>query len=177
MPPAARRHTAAGRGEWRQPRYAFGNPSGGRRRIRTEPRPPSRVQGLRGNRTAPEEHGLVPPELQRGACALLERMTDTREMLDASPTGVPLGVAEVATAIDACLNCLQTCTSCADSDLVEPDVAEMRACIALCVSCADVCDLVARTLSRPAQSDHLVVHRLLQACVRECTLCADECAS
>ena len=103
-------------------------------------------------------------------------MTDTREMLDASPSGVPLGVAEVAAAIDACLNCVQSCTSCADADLVEPDVAEMRACIALCRDCADVCDFVARILSRPAQSDHVVVHRLLQACVRECTIYTEECA-
>ena len=102
-------------------------------------------------------------------------MTDTREMLDASPTGIPLGVAEVSAAIDACLNCLQACTSCADSDLLEPDVAEMAACIALCVGCADICDVVARTLSRPGGSDHAVVHRLLQACVRECRLCAEEC--
>src|SRR5437763_10966373 len=102
-------------------------------------------------------------------------MNDAREMLDASPTGVPLGVAEVAAAIDTCLNCVQSCTSCADSDLVEPDVQEMRACIALCLTCADVCGLVARILSRPAQSDHVVVDRLLQACVRECTLCAEEC--
>ncbi len=103
-------------------------------------------------------------------------MANTREMLDASPTGVPLGVAEVAAAIDACLNCVQACTSCADSDLVEPDVAEMRACIALCLDCADVSGLVARILSRPAQSDHVVVHRMLRACVRACTLCAEECA-
>lgn len=103
-------------------------------------------------------------------------MTDTREMLEASPTGVPLGVAEVAAAIDACLNCVQACTSCADSDLMEADVAEMRACIALCLDCADVCDLMARILSRPAQSDRAVVDRLLQACVRECSLCAEECA-
>jgi hypothetical protein len=103
-------------------------------------------------------------------------MTTTREMLDASPAGVPLGVAEVAAAIDACLNCVQSCTSCADADLVEADVAEMRVCIALCLGCADVCDLVARILSRPAQSDRVVVHRLLQACVRECALCAEECA-
>ncbi len=103
-------------------------------------------------------------------------MTDTREMLDASPTGAPLGVAEAAAAIDACLNCAQSCTSCADADLMEAEVAQMRGCIALCLDCADVCDLVARILSRPAQSDHVVVHRLLQACVRECTLCADECA-
>jgi hypothetical protein len=103
-------------------------------------------------------------------------MTDTRDMLEASPTGIPLGIEEVVAAIDACLNCLQACTSCADSDLVEPDVAEMLACIALCLTCADVCDLVARILSRPAQADRLVVHRLLEGCVRECRLCAEECA-
>ncbi len=103
-------------------------------------------------------------------------MTTTREMLDASPRGVPLGVAEVAAAIDACLNCVQSCTSCADADLVEADVAEMRTCIALCLDCADVCDLVARILTRPAQSDRVVVHRLLQACVRECTLSTEECS-
>ena len=103
-------------------------------------------------------------------------MTTTREMLDASPRDVPFGAAETAAAIDACLNCLQSCTSCADAGLVEDDVAEMRACIALCTDCGDVCELVARILSRPAQSDHVVVRWLLQACVRECTLCAEECA-
>jgi hypothetical protein len=103
-------------------------------------------------------------------------MTTTRDMLDASPGAVPLGSAQVAAAIDACLNCVQSCTSCADADLAEPDVAEMRACIALCIDCADVCELVARVLSRPSRSDLVVVHRLLEACVRECTLCAEECA-
>lgn len=103
-------------------------------------------------------------------------MTTTREMLDASPEGVPFGVADTAAAIDACLRCVQSCTSCADADLMEDEVAEMRACIALCVNCADVCGVLARILSRPAQSDHVVVHRLLRACVRQCTLCAKECA-
>jgi hypothetical protein len=102
-------------------------------------------------------------------------MTHARELLDASPAGVPLGAAEVAAAIDACLTCAQACTSCADSDLAEDDVAELRTCIALCLDCADVCELVARILSRPAGSDHVVVHQLLQACVRECALCAAEC--
>jgi hypothetical protein len=63
-----------------------------------------------------------------------------------------------------------------DSCLVEVDIDEMRACIARCLMCADVCDLVARILSRSAQSDYLVVHRLLEACLRECTICAEECA-
>jgi len=103
-------------------------------------------------------------------------MTDTREMLDASPTGVPLDVAQIAATIDACLNCVQACSACADADLVEEDVDALRTCIALDQSCADVCDLTARVLSRPAHWDQFVIHQLLQACVRTCTSCAEECA-
>ena len=103
-------------------------------------------------------------------------MTDTRAMLDGSPSPVQLGVAEVAAAIDACLNCFQACVSDADADLVEEDIDELRTCIALCLNCADVCDITARALSRSASWDLFVVHRLLQGCVRVCTTCADECA-
>jgi len=97
-------------------------------------------------------------------------------MLDAAPGPIPLGAEGVAAAIDACLNAMQTCTSCADSSLGEKDIAELRRCIALELECADVCGVTARTLSRPLQSDHYVVHRLLQACVRVCASCAEECA-
>jgi len=80
-------------------------------------------------------------------------MTHTREMLESSPTGVPLGISEVAAAIDACFDCEQACRS-----------------------CADVCDVTARVLSAPGAWNEFVVHRLLQACVRVCTNCAEECA-
>ena len=103
-------------------------------------------------------------------------MTDTKEILDTVPTGVPLSTAAVAAAIDACLTCVQTCTTCANADLAEEDVAEMRVCAALCITCADVCDVMARVLSRPAQSDEFVVHHLLEACVRACESSAEECA-
>ena len=103
-------------------------------------------------------------------------MSDTKEMLKAVPTAVPFGAAAVADAIDACLRCLQTCTSCTDADLVEVDIGELRACIGLCLNCADVCGLTARLLSRPAHSDRFVTHRLLEACVRTCTNSAEECA-
>jgi hypothetical protein len=114
-------------------------------------------------------------QLGRGEYIPPERMTDTREMLDASPVSVRLGAAEVAAAIDACLNCLQACVSCANSDVAEEDFEEMRTCIALDQNCADVCDVTARVLSRPVSSDDFVIHRLLQACVRLCTACAEEC--
>jgi hypothetical protein len=107
---------------------------------------------------------------------MIHVMTDTREMLEASPATIALDAADVATAIDACWTCVQTCTTCADSDLAEEQVEEMRTCIALDQTCADVCATVARVLSQPAHWDHLVVHRLLQACVRACTSCAEECA-
>jgi hypothetical protein len=70
-------------------------------------------------------------------------------MLDAAPGPIPLGVAEVAAAIDACADCAQACTSCADSSLAEEDVAAMRDCIGLCLDCADVCGTTTRVLSRP----------------------------
>ena len=103
-------------------------------------------------------------------------MSDTREMLEALTARIPLDLDDVAAAIDASLTCLQTCTSCADGDLAEADAAELTRCVALCVECADVCGLVARTLSRPAHWDHVVVHSLLEACVRSCTNSAEECA-
>jgi hypothetical protein len=96
-------------------------------------------------------------------------------MLDASPTAIPIGAELVAAAIDACLKCVQSCTSCNDADLAEDNVAEMTTCIALCLTCADVCDVTARCLSRAAHWDNFVVSRLLQACVRSCTSSADEC--
>lgn len=103
-------------------------------------------------------------------------MTHAREMLDSSPAEIPLDVEDLAAAIEACLNCVQSCSSCSNADLAEPDGAEMRTCASLCVNCADVCTVTARILSRPAHWDHLVVHRLLQACVRSCTASAEECA-
>ena len=74
-------------------------------------------------------------------------MTDTRQMLEASPQHAPLDLVDVAAAIDAALNCVQTCIACADSDLIEEDVRAMRVCIALCQTSADICDVTARVLS------------------------------
>ena len=103
-------------------------------------------------------------------------MSHAREMLDAAPGPVHLGVAEVAAAIDACTDTAQACTSCADSCLAEEDVATMRECIGRCLDCADVCGATARVLSRQTRYDNLLIHGLLLACVRACASCAEECA-
>ena len=103
-------------------------------------------------------------------------MSHAREMLDLAPTPMLLGAEEVAAAIDACADCEQSCSSCADLSLAEDDVATLSTCVALCVECADICGTTSRTLSRPVRADRLVVHRILQACVRSCELSAEECA-
>jgi hypothetical protein len=96
-------------------------------------------------------------------------------MLEALPAAVPAGVGEVAAAIDACLKCVQSCTSCSDADLAEDNVAELATCSVLCLACADVCDVTARLLSRAAHWDAFVVRRLLQAYVHSCRSSAEEC--
>lgn len=103
-------------------------------------------------------------------------VTFARELLDASPLHVTHDVAELAAAIDACLTSAQACTTCADADSVENDLADLGNCIALNQECADVCTITARVLSRPAHWDHFTVDRQLQACARICRLCAEECA-
>jgi hypothetical protein len=102
-------------------------------------------------------------------------MTFTRDMLEASPARSELELAGVADAIDASLACAQACASCANACLAEDDLAPMRTCIALCTTCADLCDVTARVLARPFASDHLIVHRLLEACVRACASSGEEC--
>lgn len=102
-------------------------------------------------------------------------MSQARAMLEAAPTELTLEIGTVVAAIDACLDSLQACTSCADESLAEDDVQDLALCIALCESCADTCTLAARTLSRPSHWDHTIVRELLSACVRTCALCAAEC--
>ena len=101
--------------------------------------------------------------------------TSTLQMLDAFPAAVPVGATELAAATDTCLACVQACNACANSDLLEPDVATLRACIALNLACADICAATARLLSRPGQWDLLTVRDLVTTCVRSCTVCAEEC--
>ena len=97
-------------------------------------------------------------------------------MLDAAPSAAVFDPAELAAAIDACGDCVQACTSCADSSVAEDDVAAMRACIGLCLNCADVCAATRRVLSRQTRYDPLLVQRLLGACVRACASSAAECS-
>jgi hypothetical protein len=96
-------------------------------------------------------------------------------MLDTYPGTFGFPADDLAAAIDACFDCAQTCTACADACLAEESVAEMRRCITTDLNCADVCSAAGRVLSRQTDYDAHLTQRVLAACVRACATCAEEC--
>ena len=77
--------------------------------------------------------------------------------------------------IGACLDCVASCTSCADADLAEEDVRDMVRCIRLCLDCADACDATARIVTRQTAADLRLVRAMVEACAVACLACAEEC--
>lgn len=102
-------------------------------------------------------------------------MAHAREMLDTYPGSFSFPAEDLAAAIDACFDCAQTCTACADACLAEDSAADLRRCITSDLNCADVCTASGRVLSRQTACDDQVTQRTLEACIRACTNCAEEC--
>jgi hypothetical protein len=98
-----------------------------------------------------------------------------RAMLDTYPGEFGFPADDLAAAIEACFDCAQTCSACADACLAEDDVAALRRCISTDLNCADLCAATGRLLSRQTDYDHLVTQRTLEACIRACVACAEEC--
>ncbi|AGF71198.1 four-helix bundle copper-binding protein [Corynebacterium halotolerans] len=105
-------------------------------------------------------------------------MSTTAAMIKAHPNPTEdLKVNHLAEAIDACLACVQTCTSCADACLGEDSVSDLRDCIRTDLDCADICVTTATVLSRRTGSNIEVVKELLTACRKACIACAEDCES
>jgi hypothetical protein len=81
----------------------------------------------------------------------------------------------VARCIEACRDCVISCTVCADADLAEPDVGDMLRCIRLCLDCADTCDVTGRVVARQTERDTPSLRAQLEACRIACGACAQEC--
>ncbi len=73
-------------------------------------------------------------------------MCQAATMLEQYPAEITVDKALLARAIDAALECSQTCTACADACLSEEQVQEMTRCIRDNLDCADVCDTTVRPL-------------------------------
>jgi len=102
-------------------------------------------------------------------------MSYARQLLDTYPRSFDVDAGVLAATIDAVNDCAQACTSCADDDLSEPDVAEMVKCIRLCLDCTDICTATGAVISRLAEYDPGTTRPLLEACVAVCKSCGDEC--
>jgi hypothetical protein len=77
--------------------------------------------------------------------------------------------------IEACFECEQVCTACADACLSEDMVAELTKCIRTDLDCADQCGTTGRILSRHTGYDANVTRGALEACATACKACGDEC--
>jgi Domain of Unknown Function (DUF326) len=98
-----------------------------------------------------------------------------RQMLDAFPRAFEVDADVLAAAIDALGDCTRACNADNAADLTEPDLAEMATCIRLCLDCVDVCTATAGVLGRLTVSDSAVTLPLLEACIAVCQSCGDEC--
>lgn len=101
---------------------------------------------------------------------------NVQEMLGTHPndsTALDMGV--VSKTIEAALECVQTCTACADACLAEEMVGDLRRCIRTDLDCADVCDAAARVLSRQTEPAWDLLRAQVGACYRACGECAEEC--
>ncbi len=103
-------------------------------------------------------------------------MTMAAQMLDAYPADLRgVDEAKLAACIDACFECSQVCTACADACLSEEAVAELASCVRTDLDCADVGAATGRVLSRHTGDDANLTRTVLEACAQACRSCADDC--
>lgn len=103
-------------------------------------------------------------------------MTHVQSMLDAYPNDLgSIDKAKLSESIEACFECAQTCTACADACLGEDMVAELTKCIRTNLDCVDICSATGKILSRHTGYDVDITRAVLKACRTVCRACADEC--
>lgn len=102
-------------------------------------------------------------------------MAKAREMLETYPRTFNVDTELLERAIEALIECANTCTQCADACLSETDPSALTKCIRLNEDCADVCMTTSRVVSRQTDYDANVTRPLLEACIAVCKSCGDEC--
>ena len=101
--------------------------------------------------------------------------TDVSELLATHPRPSEVDREVLARCIADCYDCARSCTICADADLAEEDVAEMRRCTRLCLDSADVCIATGRMVSRQTEHEPETARAQVEACQHSCAACAEEC--
>jgi hypothetical protein len=103
-------------------------------------------------------------------------MSRVAEMIDAHPHDLSaVDRAVLVECVEACFDCGQVCTACADACLSEEGVAELRRCIRTDLDCAEFCLATGKLLSRHTGYDPGLVRAALTTCLEACRVCAAEC--
>lgn len=102
-------------------------------------------------------------------------MTHAVRMLRSHPGTIQAEADALAAAIDACFDCAETSTACADASLAGGAVERLACSIRLCLDCVDVCDATGKLLSRHTGVNADVVRAQVRACIAACRACAEEC--
>ena len=102
-------------------------------------------------------------------------MQTVRQMVTTNPSPPVIRRDALIQCIEVCVLCEQTCASCADACLGEPDPRELRRCIRINLDCAEICAATQRMLSRHFEPETSLLVRQLELCAEACALCAEEC--
>lgn len=102
-------------------------------------------------------------------------MTHVQSMLRTHPRPTLTSDDVVGRAIEAAMECAQSCFSCADACLGEDDVKMLVRCIRLNLDCAEMCETFARSACRLTEPDVAYLSAQAELCALICRSCGDEC--
>jgi hypothetical protein len=102
-------------------------------------------------------------------------MAHALQMIETRPGEPAVDAVVLSRSIEACYDCAQSCTACADACLGEQDVQALVRCIRLNLDCADVCATTGNVLTRQVEFEPGLARVVVQACVEACRRCGDEC--
>jgi hypothetical protein len=97
------------------------------------------------------------------------------EILELHPKPWGIDRSTMLRCIQECIDCLASCTACADACLGEEDLPSLVRCIRLDLDCADACASTERVLIRQTEPNTRLVWTTVEACAAACGACAEEC--
>jgi hypothetical protein len=104
-----------------------------------------------------------------------EIVMHTRQMISSHPRVRGQTNETVIRCIEACYDCAQTSTACADACLGETTTKPLLHCIRLSLDCAEICAVTGSIATRRTETSDDVIRSVLEACIVACRACAEEC--
>ncbi|NLE28219.1 MAG: four-helix bundle copper-binding protein [Phycisphaerae bacterium] len=102
-------------------------------------------------------------------------MDRLEKIIKAHPRQSNMDLQAMLDCVNACFECSQICTVCADACLGEEHIQPLIRCIRLNQDCADICATTGRMLVRLNCPDWAIIRSQLQACTAACHKCGNEC--